>query len=132
MKTYCIGLSEKVTVVVNVRKPLFGKHPQVSSVLFYDGSQLCSRQETSFQGLVYDNYQDYDALLEAMVLLGKGFREYDFLFVEFPGIKEYDCSFVYKRYGEAAFPLGSIFEVKDLIIDRGGDVYYLLKNSNLS
>ena len=129
MKTYRIRLSEKITVIVNVKKPLLGKHPKVSSDLFYNATKFDSKEERVCFGLIYEKYQDYDALLEAMVLLGNSFMKYDFLFAEFPYIKEYDYSFVYKHYKEATFPSGSIFEVKNLIIDRRAEVYYLLNNS---
>ncbi len=127
---YQIKLSMDVTVVVNVRKPLLGKHPLVSSELYYCGSKLYSRTERTFWGLSYDHYQDHDALLEAMVLLGGCFRTHEFVYDEFPCQKVREPEFLFNKYPSASFPAGSTFEVEEFVICRsGGDVYYILNNS---
>ena len=126
---YKIRLSGDIVVTLNVKKTVLGNHPKVSADLYYCGTKLYSKDESTKFGLSYDSYTDYHAFLDAMVLLGSCFREHDFVFNEFPYLKEYDCSYVERHYKTSHFPEGSTFMIMEQIIDRGGDVYYLLNNS---
>lgn len=126
---YKIRLTGDIVVTLNVKKTVLGNHPKVSADLYYCGTKLHSKDETIKYGLSYDCYNDNCALLDAMVLLGSCFREHEFVFNEFPYLKEYDGSSLERHYKTSCFPQGSTFMIKEEIIDRYGEVYYLLNNS---
>ena len=132
---YKIQLTGDITVSVDVKKTLLGNHPKVSSHLYYRGAALSvalplySKEDNVKYGLKYDQYNDYHAFLEAMMLLGSCFKMHRFIFDEFPYLKEYDCGTVSRHYTDSTVPLGSTFMIKDLIIDINAEVYYLLNNS---
>ncbi|MBR6631629.1 MAG: hypothetical protein IKK89_06770 [Alistipes sp.] len=132
---YKIQLSGDITVLIDVKKTFLGNHPKVSSYLYYRSTTLSapvplhSTENNIKYGLKYDQYNDYHAFLEAMILLGSCFKMHRFVFDEFPYLKEYDCGAVSRHYKDSTFPLGSTFMIKDLIIDINAEVYYLLTNS---
>ena len=131
---FYVPLTSDVYVVGKARKQMFGKHPIVSAELYYKNSKMRTYGEKTWEGVIYDNLDDHSIVNLAMLLLHECFSYYGFTYDDFPFRLEYGYDENYKKkvilpYEYSRFPIGSIFEVESLLIDKTAQIYYVLNNS---
>lgn len=127
---YHIRFQSWLTIVVSVRKPWYSSHPSVSSTVFYKGSSLYSFEERVMDGILFNNYDREHALLEAASRLSWVFRLFPFIYKEFPEHLDYDSrGYIIRPYPLSSLPAGCTFEVEKFLINKNGEVYFVVNNS---
>ena len=127
---YYFDYQKWLYIKVSVRKPTFSKHPAISEYVYYKESLLYTREEKVYQGMEYDKMTNEDLIIVSMATLSHVFSRFRFIYEEYPGHLEiwddYKPVFPYKH---SHFPIGSTFEVGELLIDKNAEIYYVLQNS---
>lgn len=128
--TYTFRFQDWLVIRVYVRKATFSKHPAVSSEAEYKGSVLYKEKENVYEGLLYEKYSKYNAILMALCTLGRVFSNFKFVYDEYPDHIEHDWrNERILPYNYSRFPIGSTFRVIKLLVDSDLTFYYVLENS---
>ena len=126
---YTVKFAKDFYATVSVRKPMLSKHPAVSVNVYYRNSLLHSEPEKVYQGLLYENYNTENAMLVAMCALERTLSRFPFTYEDLPYRLEYDRNDnMIKPYPYFLFPIGSVFEVKQFLINKRAEVFLVLEN----
>ena len=127
---YTFNYQAWLSIKVTARKPMFSKHPAVSVSVVYRGSTLYTEKEKVYEGLLFEQFSNEDAIVISMATLDRVFSYFGFVYEDYPDHLEHDNDGrVLLPYKHSRFPIGSVFEVVKLYIDSNADIYYLLDNS---
>ena len=108
---------------------MLSKHPAESVEVYYQDSLLYSDRERVLQGLLFENYDSEKAILAATCALERTLFRFPFTYEAFPNRIEYDrYDNMIKPYRPFLFPIGSVFEVKQFLINKRAEVFLVLEN----